>query len=344
MSTTLDRTPAVDGPRPSLLRAEVHRLRSRRFVHVLLALAVVGYVAAVVLMLTQFAKPTAAGQAEAQRRQTAAITEQNRYREDCLRQTPPPGAPPLAEQCGPPVTAENIPVSQFLAKRPFSLADEGRHGLTGVAVVTSLLAFLVGATYVGAEWSSRSMVALLFWVPQRLRVMGTKLGVAAAATVLLGLAGQLAWLATAPVLASLRGADSALPPDFWSELMLASGRGVLLTMLLGLLGFGLANLLRNTAASLGVGFAYFVIVENVLRAARSGSQPWLLTSNAAALVEKGGISVFIEQRTLDQGSNSYSYVSKEVVLGNLHGGLVLGAVVAAVVAAGVVLFARRDLD
>ena len=41
----------------------------------------------------------------------------------------------------------------------------------------AVVAFIIGATWIGAEWSSRSLVALLFWVPQRMKVMATKIAV-----------------------------------------------------------------------------------------------------------------------------------------------------------------------
>ena len=65
MSTVLEQTPAVpaDPPAPSsrsgsLLRAELHRFRSRRFLQVLLGLCVLGWIVATIIALTQFGVPT----------------------------------------------------------------------------------------------------------------------------------------------------------------------------------------------------------------------------------------------------------------------------------------------
>ena len=63
---------------------------------------------------------------------------------------------------------------------------------------------------------------------------------------------------------------------------------MLLTVLAGLLAFGLTNLVRNTGAALGIGFVYLVIAESAVRALRPRWQPWLLSDNAVALVQDGG--------------------------------------------------------
>ena len=43
------------------------------------------------------------------------------------------------------------------------------------AAILALIAFVIGASFVGAEWSSGGMMNLLLWRPQRLKVLGTKL-------------------------------------------------------------------------------------------------------------------------------------------------------------------------
>lgn len=351
MSTTVAAPAAGPVPattsarRPSLARAEVRRFTSRRLVRLLLALSVLLFVGGMVLATLEYAQTTPAIVAEATERRQALLEEQEGYRQQCLAQPVPPDVPAgtTPEQlCGTPTTVEQLgSVENFLDKRPFTLDGDGRSGLLAVAIATAGLAFLLGATYVGAEWSTRSMVALLFWEPRRLKVMVTKLLVLAAASALLGVVAQAAWLLVARyVLAATRG-TTAVPDGTWGELVAGAGRGVLLVVLLGLLGFGIANLLRNTAASFGVAFVWFVIAENVLRGLVPASRPYLLTESAVALLTQGGSRVYVNEATVDaQGFSS----SREIVISNLQGGLVLTAVVAAVVALGVLLFARRDLD
>ena len=345
MSSVLEAPAAPPGPvvlgRGSLLRAEARRLRSRRTVLVLLVLAALGFLAVVAIASTQYSQPSAAVLADAAERRQGFFEQQQAYREQCLADPSLPSGVDAEDFCGPALTLEEFGrVEDFIDEQPFRLAADGLDGLVAVSAATAVLAFLVGATYVGAEWSTRSMVALLFWEPRRLKVMGTKLAVLAGACALLGAAAVSAWLLAARGLHALHG--TTVPAGTWGDLAAGAGRGVLFVVLVGLLGFGVANLVRNTAAAFGLGFVYFVIVENVVRQVRPAWQEYLLSTNAGALLSEGGQRIFLPDPVVD-GRGVFSYEGREVVLSNLHGAGVLTVVVLVVVAAGVLLFARRDL-
>lgn len=338
MSAVLTAPPA----RGSLLRAEARRFRSRRLVRVLLVLALVGLAAGLAIASTQFAQPSAAGLAQATERRDAELAQQQQFRQQCLGAVGSVNGPQSEADCGPELTVDQLgSVQSYVDKRPFTWESQGRAGVTGIAAAAAALAFLLGATYVGAEWSTRSMVALLFWEPRRVKVMATKLAVLAAAAALLGVVAEGLWLLGARLLAGTRG-STALAPHLAGQLLSGAGRGVLLVVLVGLLGFGVANLLRNTAAAFGFGFVYFAIVENVVRALRPHWQPYLLTDNAVALLQRGGLRLFYDEGVVD--SRGFFRGSREQTLTNLHGAVLLAVVTAVVVGAGIVSFVRRDLD
>ena len=335
---------AAAATRGSLLRAEVRRIRARRFIRLLLAVAAAVYLLAVgIAATTEFAKTTPERLAEAQRNVEQVVAEQNRYREQCLADPARPPGVPDEQVCGPPPTAEQFRAEDFLDKRPFVLADDLPGGSLAVAVAVAALAFVIGATAIGAEWSSRSIVALLFWEPRRLKVIGAKLAIVTAAAALLGVVGQALWGATAYLMAATLGRTGPLPDGFYGALLAQQGRAVLLVVLAALLGFGLSNLVRNTGAALGVGFVYFAIVETAVRNIRSSWQEWLITDNAVALLQRGGHRVFLYDQGFVDEQGNFVNSGRELVLSNLHGALVLGLVTAALVTAGAVLFARRDL-
>ena len=329
----------------SLLSAELLRFRSRRFIQVLLALGVLGFLVAVGIASTQFATTTPASLAAAEESRTALLREQESFRQQCLNDPNRPSDQAPELYCGEPLTAENLGgIEQFIDPQPFLLADGLPGAGLGVAGLTAALAFVLGATYVGAEWSSRSMVALLFWEPRRGRVMATKLAVLAAAAAVLGVVAQAAWTLAALVLARTRGSSDGLPPDFWSDVVGQQGRSVLLAVLAALLGFAIANLVRNTGAALGVGFVYFAIVENILRGVFPRSQRFLLTDNVAALLIDGGHRIFVQSEAfVDPETGIVTFDGRETLLSNVHGAVVLAVVTALLVGAGVLLFARRDL-
>ncbi len=343
MTTTQPRhaVAEVQTRRGSLFSTELVRLRARRFIQVLVGLALIGFVVLSVVAFTQFSEPTPEVLADAQARleQDIAISEQ--FREQCLAdESIPEDQREFA--CGPPLEEQGFVVENYIDKQPFTLTRDLPDGSLGVAVVTAMLGFVIGATYVGAEWSTRSIVALLFWETRRLKVIGVKTGVAALAGIALGLLGQLLWFGVSHVLVRTRGTTTAVPDGFWADFSGQAGRGVLLAVVGTLFGFGLANLVRNTGAALGVGFAYFAIIESALRGFVTSSQPFLVSESAGALVANGGLSIFVEGPTVDQGTGSFIEFT-ELIVSNVRGGLTLTAYLLVLLAAGTWLFRRRDL-
>ncbi|MGR6963764.1 hypothetical protein ACU610_04810 [Geodermatophilus sp. URMC 61] len=230
------------------------------------------------------------------------------------------------------------------ADPPFSFAQSTVPGAIGFAVAGSALALVLGATWIGAEWSTRSVVSLLVWEPRRVRVMAVKLAALTLGAALLGITLQAAWLATAGILDATAGDGRALPDGFWGDLLGTQARGVLLTVLAAVGGFGLASLVRNTGAALGIGFVYLAVVETAVAVLRPAWQPWLLTSSVAGLVLPGGHTVVLGGEAVDPATGSLVGETREILVGNLQGGLVLGLVAGAAVALGVVLFVRRDVQ
>jgi hypothetical protein len=354
VSTVVEQPPAVPADPPaettargSLLRAELHRLGSRRFIQVLVGLSVLGWAVATVVALTQFGVPTDSDLADARAQIDQIVTESAVFHDQCLENPeqvyggPLPAELSPEEICGPVPTAADFRVEDFVSKAPFDLENNGVPGALAFAAASAVVAFLIGGTWIGAEWSTRSIVALLFWVPQRMKVMATKIGVLVLGAAAFGVVAQLGWLLMAWLLRTFVGTDTALPSDFWGELLAAEGRSVLLTVFVSLLGFGLANLVRNTGAALGIGFVYFAVLETALRAIRPQWQPWLLSNNAAALVVPGGLEI-PDYENLTVGPDGFGAPTIYVV-SNLQAGILLACVTAVIVGGGVVLFARRDL-
>lgn len=335
-------------PRGSLLRAELHRFRARRFIQVLAAVGIAVWAVAVAIGLLNFGTPTASDYAAAQAQADQILEDNDRYREECLQDPEVfagPGAPDdltPEEICGPPLTADDIGGAEaFLTKAPFDLAGAGTGGALGFAALASALAFVVGATWIGAEWSTRSIVALLFWAPRRMRVMCAKLGVLVLGSAAFGLAAQVGWLVMAGILDAAVGLDEPLPAGFWTTLLQTQGRGVLLTVLAAVIGFGLTSIVRNTGAALGIGFVYLIAIQLVLGGMRPSWSQWMLGTNALALVREGGLTLYFYDQ-IDYDAETFGE-PLQYYLGHLQSGLFLTAVAVVLVAVGTWLFARRDI-
>jgi ABC-2 type transport system permease protein len=218
--------------------------------------------------------------------------------------------------------------------------------IIGTAVAAAGVAFLVGASSGGAEWSSRSMTLQLLFEPRRLRLLAVKwLALATTMAVTAALAILLS-VGIGALTASRRGTwDSsyALVPylrdHFTSQLVWAGLRGVFLVVIATTMGYAIAMLVRNTGASLGVAFVYFVVVENGVRFVflTHGSEPYMLSSNSMASLFPGGLD-------LPGASNGASNTLSLVHVSNLRATLTMLAYCAVISVPAVWSFTRRDVS
>ncbi|HYN75745.1 MAG TPA: ABC transporter permease subunit [Candidatus Limnocylindria bacterium] len=328
--------PLEAAPGGSLLRSEIRRITHRRFIRILVALTFVGFLVGVLIASTQYAKfsPELLEQAKAEIQ--GYVDDNNAMREEQCVQQLPAGTDPV-EACGPETTAADYgdPMS-YLPKEPFVADTQIPAGAAGIGFAVAVVMFLVGATWIGAEWSTRSMMALLFWEPRRLKVMAVKIGVLIAAVLLVAAAIQLLWLGAGFLLGATKGGTD-LSPTFWSDLLAQQGRVLALTTLSAVGGFALANLIRNTGAALGIGFVYFAVLETAVRVLKPAWQEWLITDNSLALITKGGWEIPLYDQSSPFGE------PRIIELSNLHGALVLTGAVGVVLILGVWSFRRRDL-
>jgi ABC-2 type transport system permease protein len=271
-----------------LLRAELRRLYSRRLVRVLVALALL-----LILIVEVRAFFVSNRDLDAAHRRAAAEAQRAQNGDNglfavqaCERARAAGRLPPDA-QCP---TVEDFrnqepqnPDDYFQDPR-FHSAKYLRDGARAVAGGMAMLAFIIGASFVGAEWHAGTMQALLLWESRRIRVV-----VAKAAALVLGLVAVTAALQAVVYGADLligatRGTTAGLTSGLHMSALLTVARGMLIVSATALLGFAIAGLARVTAAALGFAFGYFVIVENLIRFLRPGWERFLFTPNINAVL------------------------------------------------------------
>jgi hypothetical protein len=258
-----------------LIASELHRVAGRRLVRLTLLLIALLAVAGGVLT---FAKTSKISEAEHRQRERQAETEQEAQQaqtERCLRshgvEAKEDVPQSVAEECFP----DRFPS----AHDPRFHRSRLKGLLEGVSGVLAVVAWAIGASLVGAEFSSRGVTTLLTWEPRRSRVFLAKAVAAITATALVAvvtLAGVVLVM-----LPSLTAHGAPLGPDepTWAGLAGLVARGTALAALAGGIGFGLATIARNTAAALGVGFAYVIVLENILGSSLEDWRRWLLLGN-----------------------------------------------------------------
>lgn len=212
------------------------------------------------------------------------------------------------------------------------------------AIVLAVAGFVLGASFVGVEWSSGGMASLLLWAPRRARVLGAKLlaacaGVGAISVVYLGL-----WTAAFMAVAAGNGTVSQMTGAEFGSLLLTGVRVVLLALAGTALGFAIASLGRHTSTALGVGIAYLLIYElgalvlfSVIQTT-DYSQKFRLSSYITAWLQKS--------YTFDAdvaACKSAGCVPAAGFSGSWQqGGLVIATVVALLLAGSFVAMRRRD--
>jgi hypothetical protein len=305
-----------------LLLAELRRIAARRLVRLTVVLALVGILIGGAAAFTS----TESLSAEAYEQRVAEAEARGRAQheevEACLTahgvQPDEESSDEIASQCFPRDDAGRVDDPRMHRTRVRGL-------LQGVAGILAVVGWALGASLVGAEFGSRSMTTLLTWEPRRGRVFMTKTTAVLIAMSLFALAVLLlVALALWPALA-LHGAPLGVDdPTLWS-LAGTIGRGVALAAIAAGIGFAIATIGRNTAVALGAGFAYILVLENIVGTSIERWRRWLILGN---------VIVFVSGRN-DGGDVPGRSVTEA--------GLFLAATALTLLAAAAATFRRRDI-
>jgi hypothetical protein len=254
----------------SLVTAERRRLFKRRFTKWMLVIGVLILTAIAVGMFFANQKRDANSLAEAQRRADEQYTQMVRQLESekaaCERSAATTGKPdpnrfpPDCEMLQPPTREQAANPEWFLAptfdfKRQFGLM------LVVWTAIVAMCAFVIGASYVGAEWNSGGMMNLLLWRPRRLQVFATKLGTLLGGLLAVALVLGAAWTGVFWLIATYRGTTAKMTPGTWESLALTGARGIGLILIAGAVGFAVASLGRHTAMALGAAIVLIVVFQ-----------------------------------------------------------------------------------
>ena len=233
----------------SLVRAELRRLFKRRFTRYTLVLLVLAFIAiAGGVLADQPARsaPSRAGRRPGARppgRRRSPGSSPSRSAAECEAARERRGQRPhgsrrsstAREITGPPPGTFE---AEWFLPYQFNFREEFGIFIAVFAGILALFAFIVGASYVGAEWSSGGMMNLLLWRPKRLTVLFTKLGVLLGSVLAIGgrarrpVDGRV--LADRPVRRSAGQADRRAPG---SRSRLDGARGLGLVLAVAAVGF-----------------------------------------------------------------------------------------------------------
>jgi ABC-2 type transport system permease protein len=298
-----------------LFSGELRRVLARRMTRVLLAAAVLIIAVASVATFFHTKRISEASLAAARAQQVAG---------PCGPIQIGPNGPVPNGPNGP-----NGPTSGCFQDRPIRDPRFHLRSLKGILQGTTaplvIAAWLIGASVIGADWQSRTLATILTWESRRVRVLLAKavacMVVAAALTLVTFAVLCLALLPSAYLHGTTAGTGGG-----WPRSLVAAGlRGMAMTAMAAGMGFSIAAVAKTTAAALGAGFGYIVVVENVVGRFLEGWRRWLFLGNTIVFVG---------------GHNSGGGVPGRSVLA---AGMFLAAVTAAMLAIAAGTFRRRDV-
>ncbi len=313
---------------------ELTRLVSRRaIVVIMLAAAVVaGLLATSTAYATRPPDATerAAAQAMLVRQQAVDETE---YR-DCVQDPPAYNATfDTIEDC-----QELRPsLEWYLPRAALDLEHEVDDRGRLLLVLLAGMGVVVGATFVGAAWASRSLSNQLLFEPRRLRLWSAKavavvLGTTAASAVIV-----VGFWAALGAVASAR--DVPVTRETWTLVAETAGRGLGLVAAATLGGFALTMALRHTVATLGLLFGYAVVGEGLAASLPfEKMSQWSISNNVLAWLHDG---FAVNDRSLC--ADVTGPCSSTYVLSFQHAAVYLGGLLLLAVVASLLTFRRRDV-
>ncbi|MET9314571.1 ABC transporter permease subunit [Kribbella sp. NPDC003505] len=326
-----------------LTKVELRRLTARRLT--VIGLAGLFLITILLLVATWFdARPlSAAEQQRAQQQFEIAHHEWVEHADETRKQceadwkTQPDPKPKLEDMCAYPE-----PRLEDFGKPKTVFSQITPELLRGSSYFLAFAGFLIGASFLGAEFRSGAIGNWLTFEPRRLRVYGSKLLAAATGFVPVAAVVLAVVLFGTFLIVDKLGDTAGTTGKVWGDLAAIGGRAVVTTALAAALGCVVGLLLRHTAAAIGVVMAYLVLAEGVFAAFLEKAQPWLVKLNFDAFVRHDTQYYVTECKAGGDGSYACDYVQK--TLSFEHGAWYLAALTAVVVLLGAWVFNRRDVN
>lgn len=259
-------------------------------------------------------------------------------------------------QCKQEEVAAGVPSGDFLCEQMFALPDPAEFAITDTArgelartmaiqafYVLGFLAFLVGASFVAAEFAAGSMGNWLTFQPRRIRVGAAKLVAALLGGAVIGALGVALALLGATLVTTVNrpgeGVEVSPAPPLTGDTVTETLLRIVAVVAVGGLGGAVMGLiLRSTAGVVGMVMGWTLFVESLIASGFSGGrlQPWLLRLNIESFVNKGA-EYYVTV------CNANSCQSTQLTNSYTHGWVYLLVIALVGVVVALILFHRRDV-
>lgn len=318
-----------------LLRAELSRIRCRRMTWIVLLVGLL-FVGLNAYAAYDMAKPL-------------SIAEQQRADEEYQRQLKPYdehkdqmlASCREAQATSPDIRCDDMkPQREWFGKPAATMTSTWGMFRDGAGFFFGLLALLLGASYVGAEFGSGAIANWLTFEPRRGRVFVSKLAAPVLATLVGGAVLVAGLVALCYGVLSLAQGRTDVARDVWVDVAQSGLRMVGFLGLCSLGGAAAAFLLRRTAAVTGLVIGYGVL-EQIFSHSLGERVRWTLMNNAAAVLSNEHTIAWSRCEQTADGHYACHGFSGPVFA--MQGFAVLGGVTLAVILLAWLVFRRRDV-
>ncbi|GIH04608.1 hypothetical protein Rhe02_26750 [Rhizocola hellebori] len=317
----------------NLIKAEILRFSSRRFIQIMVVMLLVAFGLTIFTVMASTEQPTTEMWANA--RMQAAETRhylENEYANCVANLTD-------TRRCAD-LDPSKVVVEDYLYG-VFHFARQIEALVFFLGAFLSLFGYLVMASFIGSELHSGGMTNLLLWRPNRTQVLGSKLGVGLGMLTAISVVFSLIYIGTFYGIAETMGYAGGMTASGWSHVALITVRGIGMALVAGLVSFAVATVGRHTAAALGALLGYVIvweggarlIMEIASRNVGASNDPYFLSTYIAAWFA-GEYTYYDYTSHLDNGAMIVYWWQAAVVF---------GALTAAAAAVAFTGFRRRDL-
>lgn len=241
----------------------------------------------------------------------------------------------IAEFGGPEVFTELEPGVVTIGGRQYREVDSGDSGVVpGMSVALLVVAAVIGASFIGAEYKAGTIETTLVWEPRRGHVLAAKLAAGAVSSAVIHITVLVLLVAAFLPAAWWRGSTAGVDAGFWWGIISTIGRGGAAAALVATLALTVSLVARNTAAGVAVLVGYMAVSPAIVRSLFRAFRPWDLAENVVALARGGDVG-----RYVGVGDNFREVADHGAGMAGVY---VLGYVLVFVVVAGWV-FKTRDV-
>jgi ABC-2 type transport system permease protein len=260
-----------------LVRVEVRRLRSRRMVKIVVGVLALGVLVAIPLLDWAIAQQARIDHdAEIER---CVAAEEPKARDDGFV------PPTIPQTIASPSQRERRCQAVIPPVNPDFMPSDVQDVTTNTSALLILLGFIVGASFIGADWQAGVIPTTLSWESRRTRVFFAKLAAVVGSVFVVALLWHVLFDGALAGLSALEGTFGHADGEWLRAVTGLALRISAVSAGAALLGYAAGHIGHSTAGALGLGLGYIVAAENVIGSNFKPLRPWMMFWDSTVFVK-----------------------------------------------------------